>query len=249
VPPELQGNTHSGDAKNGVRRVSAASLVKKPKATRGRLRNRPENRTRKRMAKRIERFGDRQRRERHWIQFTDLAWRYGLKHNSTADGYDKLRESVLAGKFEHNGKGRVLYLNPVATTIAKMTRQRMANAVATFSRDTVHRAYLGYCWLPRDLAIAWCKSHKLAVDWIDPVSQLPPLSVSRSAKAKGGGRPSEYDYGPAIAAAADLCALGWGESAAASEGLIQAAPKDRQTAKDVERVRQALRYRKKKISA
>jgi hypothetical protein len=116
---------------------------------------------------RILRFADRQKKQRAWISFGELAERY--RRNIGADeGYKQLQRSVIDGKFERNGRSRVLYLHP-AVTIAKMTRERMRNAVETYPLrlETVRRHYLAPCWIPRELADEWCQS------WSRPDDQAP----------------------------------------------------------------------------
>src|SRR5262249_2677877 len=76
---------------------------------------------------------------------------------------DELQRAVIAGEFERDGRSRVLYLHP-AVTSAKMTREKMRNAVETFLPETVRRQYLACCWLPTELATAWCLKNNITVD-------------------------------------------------------------------------------------
>src|SRR6516225_4477201 len=101
---------------------------------------------------RILRFAERQKKQRAWISFSELAERYGRNIGIT-EGYEQLKRAVINGEFERNGRSRVLYLHP-AVTIAKMTRERMRNAVETYPLETVRRHYLAPCWIPRELADA-----------------------------------------------------------------------------------------------
>jgi hypothetical protein len=105
---------------------------------------------------RILRFMDRQKKQRAWIQFSELAERYG-RNIGTAEGYEQLKRAVIDGKFERNGRSRVFYLHP-GVTATKMTREKMRNAVETFPAETVRRQYLACCWMPREVADAWCES-------------------------------------------------------------------------------------------
>jgi hypothetical protein len=118
---------------------------------------------------RILRFIDRQKKQRAWISFSELAERYG-RNIGIDEGYKQLQQSVINGKFERNSRSRVLYLHP-ATTTTKMTREKMRNAVETYPPETVRRHYLAPCWIPRELD-AWCQS------WNRPDDQAP--------KRKGG---------------------------------------------------------------
>jgi hypothetical protein len=125
-------------------------------------------------AKRIMRFADRQARERRWIEFGELAERYG-RNIGTAEGYELLRRAMIAGEFERSGRSRVLYLHPFDIR-PKMTRERMANiseayidavpsSHASYFRRTLERQYLACCWVPRDMAAAWCSVHNIAGDF------------------------------------------------------------------------------------
>ena len=105
---------------------------------------------------RILRFIDRQKKQRAWISFSELAERGGRNIGITEE-YEQLKRAVIDGEFERNGRSRVLYLHP-AVTRTKMTREWMRNVVETFSAETVRRQYLAPCWLPRELADAWCQS-------------------------------------------------------------------------------------------
>jgi len=99
---------------------------------------------------RIVRFADRQKKQRAWIQFSELAERH-RRNIGIDEGYEQLKRAVINGEFERNGRSRVLYLHPAVTT-AKMTREKMRNAVETHPPETVRRHYLAPCWIPRELA-------------------------------------------------------------------------------------------------
>lgn len=127
-------------------------------------------------AARILRFAELQTRQRNWIRFTELAEREQLRvsasdyigdHFSIYDGYRAFREAILAGRFETQGRSRILYLHPL-TTKARMTREFLAHMVECNPNETVGRQYLGCCWLPRALAISWCESRNIAAsaEWL-----------------------------------------------------------------------------------
>ena len=109
-------------------------------------------------AARILRFMDRQKNERAWIAFPELAEGYG-RNIGSAEGYEQLKRAVINGEFERNGRSRVLYLHP-GVTRTKMTREWMRNVVETYPAETVRRHYLAACWIPRELANASCQAVK-----------------------------------------------------------------------------------------
>jgi hypothetical protein len=98
------------------------------------------------------RFVDRQKKQRAWISFGELAECCGRNIGIT-EGYEQLKRAVIDGEFERNGRSRVLYLHP-AVTRTKMTREWMRNVVETFSAETVRRHYLAPWRIPRNLADA-----------------------------------------------------------------------------------------------
>jgi hypothetical protein len=98
---------------------------------------------------------------------------------------------VIDGKFERNSRSRVLYLHP-GVTKAKMTREFMRNIVETSPPATVQRQYLDHCWIPRELAERWCRSHNIRM-------------LTRP-KKQGGRRP--YDDSAALAKMRELFAEG-----------------------------------------
>ena len=129
---------------------------------------------------RILRFSKRQDRERSrylsgatetqdlsfWVNFKDLAERYG-RNVSVSEGFKQLQAAILAGEFEQNGRCRVLYLHPVVTK-TRMTREWLAKVTEVYEPATIERQYLGWCWVPREMAIAWCNSRNVSVKaWLD----------------------------------------------------------------------------------
>jgi hypothetical protein len=121
---------------------------------------------------RILRFSKRQDRERSWINFKDLAERYG-RNVSVSEGFKQLQVAILAGEFEQNGRCRVLYLHPVVTK-TKMTRAWLTTVTEVYEPATIERQYLGWCWVPREMAIAWCNSRNVSVKaWLDSNAKRP----------------------------------------------------------------------------
>jgi hypothetical protein len=129
---------------------------------------------------RILRFIDRQKKQRAWIAFGELAECYG-RNIGIAEGYEQLKRAVINGEFERNGRSRVLYLHP-GVTRAKMTREWMRNAAETFPAETVRRAYLAPCWIPRELADAWWANHGPQT----PNKAETALPSDQAANRKGG---------------------------------------------------------------
>ena len=118
-------------------------------------------------ANRIERFTARQRRERQWISFADIAdWCSEVEGSvvpneaARASAYEKLQRDLMEGDFEEDDHSRVLYLHP-RTVKAKMKRQWMENIVETYPPTTIRSQYLDHCWLPRNLFQRWLAKHHL----------------------------------------------------------------------------------------
>ena len=59
---------------------------------------------------------------------------------------------------------RVLFLHH-SVVQTKMTRERMANISATYGqpggRMTLERQYLDCCWIPHEMAAAWCAARNV----------------------------------------------------------------------------------------
>jgi len=134
---------------------------------------------------RILRFVGRQQLKREWVRLSDLARQQG----NIAEGYSKLLDSINAGAFEIEGRSRLLYLHP-GVCVAKMTRERLAEASAVFDRPHVITAYVAPCWIPSDLAAEWLKLHP-----------APILAKPKRGRPVGS---TQYDDTPVIARAAEL---------------------------------------------
>jgi hypothetical protein len=123
---------------------------------------------------RIKRFVRRQRRDREYINFAEIAEWCAKEDQSIlpneqkrAAAYDTLERDLLAGEFnDENGKSRVLYLNPM-TTKARMTREWLQDAIE-YNYDGKHgrSAFLPCCWMPRSMFVRWLATHRLG--------ELPP---------------------------------------------------------------------------
>jgi len=118
--------------------------------------------------KRIERFTERQRESREWINFAEIADWCSREDGSIAPNEPKrakalqtLANDLLTGEFEQNGRSRVLYLHPW-TTKARMTREHLSDAIDNnYDCDQGKSEYLPYCWIPRKMFVRWLAKHRL----------------------------------------------------------------------------------------
>ena len=124
-------------------------------------------RRREHRERRIGKFTARQRREREWINFAEIAdWcareigsiKPDEERRSLA--FARLRAALKAGEFEQADRARVLMLSP-DSSMAKLTRERFEFIAPRFDEQTVASAYLAYCWVPRELCRAWFVHHRL----------------------------------------------------------------------------------------
>ena len=123
---------------------------------------------------RINRFAERQRQTREWINFAEIAEWCSKEDQSIvpskekrAAAFNTLTSDLLAGEFEENGRSRVLYLHP-ATAKARMARDWLQDAIA-HNYDGEHgrsdtspiAGYSGEC-LSGGLQSTGCRSHRRA---------------------------------------------------------------------------------------
>lgn len=127
---------------------------------------------------RILRFSERQARERSWINFKELAELYG-RNVSVSEGFKQLQAAILAGEFEQDGRCRVLYFHP-AVAKTKMTRGWLADIIEVFAKQpaTIERQYLGCCWVPRAMALAWSNSRNVNSNAKRPTRRGRPKGFS-----------------------------------------------------------------------
>jgi hypothetical protein len=85
----------------------------------------------------INRFRERQRTVRKWIEFVEIAkWCARSTTGASADaeqqalelGYQRLAASVLHGEFEVRGRSEIFYLDPTAMTDGMTSRWRLSRA-------------------------------------------------------------------------------------------------------------------------
>jgi hypothetical protein len=94
-----------------------------------------DQKTRQWRIARIERFTEKQGRDREWINFAEIAEWCSKEDGSIvsneekrAAAFDTLASDLLAGEFEENGRSRVLYLHPYSAR-ARMTRGWLQDAL------------------------------------------------------------------------------------------------------------------------
>jgi len=120
-------------------------------------------------ALRILRFEERQNDKRQWIRLSTLAERVG-REISTTEGYALLRAAILNGEFEKAGRSRLLYLHP-ETSMAKMTREKLKELEhwqGAGGTDIINIQYVGCCWVPFAMAMAWCRRNSVSVaGWME----------------------------------------------------------------------------------
>ena len=119
-------------------------------------------------ANRNERFTQRQRLLREWINFAEIADWCSKEDGSIipdepkgAVALDTLANDLLAGEFEESGRSRVLYLHPWSTK-ARMTRDWLKDARQhDLDGDHGRSEYLAHCWLSRRMFERWLVKHRL----------------------------------------------------------------------------------------
>jgi hypothetical protein len=116
----------------------------------------------------IDKFRQRQRAARRWIEFVEIAkW---CARSTTAAGadneqralelaYQRLANSVLQGEFEPSGRSKILYLDPRVMGDGMTPRWRLSQEqfeiAATIAAPSLPIVVLARCWLRRERAAAW----------------------------------------------------------------------------------------------
>jgi hypothetical protein len=127
-----------------------------------------DRRVRQWRAARIDRFTERQRQARQWINFAEIAEWCSKEDQSVvsnkekwAAAFETLACDLLSGEFEEKGRSRVLYLHP-ATSKARMTREWLKDAIEhNYDGDAGRSAYLAHCWIHRAMFDRWLAKHRL----------------------------------------------------------------------------------------
>jgi hypothetical protein len=133
----------------------------------------------------INKFRKRQRTDRSWIEFLEVAtWCAQSSAAARADdeqrafelAFQRLAASLLAGEFEVNGRSKILYLEPKVLSIAayphRLTREWFERACQATVHSTEHFGLpktdsasflpmnvLVNCWIPRDMVRRWLEAH------------------------------------------------------------------------------------------
>jgi len=110
---------------------------------------------RQRRAAQIERFKERQRKSRKWLNFAEIA-EYYTREDQSILPIDLLARDLLVGEFEENGHSLVLFLHPTLPP-TRMTREWLKNVI----KCDWGRPYLEYCWIPWRLFERWLARHRL----------------------------------------------------------------------------------------
>lgn len=116
----------------------------------------------------IERFAERQRRIRKWINFGEIADWCSKEDQSIVPSkekgttaFDTLASDLLAGEFEENGRSLVLYLH-TAIGLKRVTRKWLQDAIDhDYDGDRGRSQYLLHCWMPRRVFERWLAKHRL----------------------------------------------------------------------------------------
>jgi hypothetical protein len=136
--------------------------------------------------RRISRFRDYQRRVRRWISFEEIVdhlsrsvWGEAPDESRRTEATKHLRDAVLAGEFERDGKPLVLCLDPDRpVSPGSLRADRVGPDLLQFKRygpkqspeEPVGRNIF-MCWVPRDLARRWFKRRNLPwPETFDPIA-------------------------------------------------------------------------------
>jgi hypothetical protein len=157
--PGKHSYEYDQDGERGAERRARETAKR---AERERL-QRADERARSRAA--LDSFRQEQRREHEWINFADIADWFARRDNpavpneaARSGAYYLLRDDLLAGDFEEDGKSQVRFLHPNHQT-EWISRQRMvdlelekavslSDAIGTFPPEDVIAHYLAHCWIP-----------------------------------------------------------------------------------------------------
>jgi hypothetical protein len=140
--------------------------------------NGPKKMARRRAA--VDRFAEEYRRTQEWIKFGDIADWFARRDNAVvpnetarSGAYNLLRNDLLAGDFEEDGKSQVRFLHPDHET-EWISRRRMVDreretavslpdAMDTIAPKDVIAQYLAHCWIPYRIFHRWLTKHGLSV--------------------------------------------------------------------------------------
>lgn len=119
-------------------------------------------------AARIERFRERQRRAREWINFAEIAEWCSKEDQSIvpnkekgAAAFDTLASDLLSGEFDERGRSRVFYLHP-SSSKTRMTREWLKDVIDhNYDGAAGRSAYLAHCWIESSMFVRWLTKHRL----------------------------------------------------------------------------------------
>lgn len=134
-----------------------------------RARRRATDRARQWRTSRIERFTERQRSDRQWINFDEITDWCAREDGSIrpdeekrALAFNTLAEDLRAGEFDEDGRSQVLFLSPNSPKKARMTRDYLTNVIETDFYDEGFRSeFLPFCWVRREMAEQWFEKRRL----------------------------------------------------------------------------------------
>jgi hypothetical protein len=120
-------------------------------------------------ASRIERFAERQRRDREWINFGEIADWCAREPGSImpdeslrALALDTLAKDLLAGEFDENGRSQALLLQPYSPKKARMTREYLSDVIESdIDQERGRSDFLPFCWARREMIARWFEKHRL----------------------------------------------------------------------------------------
>jgi hypothetical protein len=148
---------------------------------------------------RIERFKEKERRTRKWINFAEIAEWCSKEDQSIvpsrekrAAAFDTLTTDLLAGEFDENGRSLVLYVYP-GSAMSRMTRSSLQEVIENnYDGDHGRSAYLPHCWIARRLFDRWLARHRLPKSprRFEPLGERPPTRLKKPSR----GRPPEYKW-------------------------------------------------------
>ena len=135
-------------------------------------------RGRQRRAQRIAHFAEEQRKSRDWISFREIAdWCARRESKFVPDeadrlgAYDLLRDDLLTGEFQEEGKSHVLYLHPDLTVpmttetvprqARRMTPETLRAAIEMHPPGIIRSEYLECLWIPYRSLNRWLVKHDL----------------------------------------------------------------------------------------
>lgn len=158
----------------------------------------------------VQRFTEKQRHTRNWINFGEIADAYSRElsirpdETARAAAFDALASDLLAGEFEENGRSLVLFLHPTrekhrlpqlpSHLVQRMTRPWLRDAIEhNYDGNRGRSQYLPKCWIPRRLFDRWRTKYSQpeSLRRFEPRVQT---GLARARERGSGGRPDAYDW-------------------------------------------------------